>query len=108
MSFCSELLLKMLLLEDGKCIGEVEKLSHNLKSLYNALNVEKKKMICEAFARPLIYNIEEEIEQVKKAFVEWRYLVLDKSKGNIKKLVVKPLFLKELNEVLLDICKNLI
>jgi hypothetical protein len=105
MTFCTELLLKLLLIEKGKNIKEVEKLSHNIKLLYNELSLEIKELIYHSFKRPLIYKIEEELEQLNKAFVDWRYLVLNKAKGDTKKLQIHPYFLKEFNEILINICK---
>lgn len=101
MTFCAELLLKLLLISEGKSVEEAENLSHNLKRLYNKLSPEAKGQIYSSFKRPMIYNIDEELDQIKKAFVDWRYLVLEKAKGNHKKMQVHPLFLKEFNEILL-------
>ena len=106
MAFCTELLIKLLLIEEGKSIKDVEHLSHNLKSLYDNLPSEIKDHIYVSFKRPLIYNIDAELEQIKSAFVAWRYLVLNKAKGEIRKLHIKPYFLKEFNEILIDICQN--
>ena len=101
MTFCAELLLKLLLISEGKSVEEAENLSHNLKRLYNKLSPETKERIYISFKRPMIYNIDEELDQIKKAFVDWRYLVLEKAKGNHKKIQVHPYFLKEFNEILL-------
>ncbi len=108
MTFCTELLLKLILLENGKSIEDVEKIGHNLKSLYDELSSTNRDVIYSLFKRPLVYNIGEELENIKKSFVDWRYLVLNKAKGGTKKLRIKPFFLKELNEVLLEICKTII
>ena len=106
MSFCAELFLKLLLIENGKTIADVESYSHNLHTLYNQLPPHIKDMIYSSFKRPMIYKIDDELESIKKAFVDWRYLVLNKAKGDTKHLQVKPYFLKELNEVLCDICRK--
>lgn len=122
MTFCTELLLKLLLIEEGKSIEDVEKLSHNLERLYFALRSETRELIVSSFKKPLVYNIPEELHRSKRAFVEWRYLVLDDAKGdhsvNIEndrkkeaqarkgRLQIAPFFLKELNESLLSICKR--
>lgn len=108
MTFCMELLLKLILLENGKSVNDVEKIGHNLKALYDELSSANREVIYSLFKRPLVYNIDEELDNIKKSFVDWRYLVLNKSKGDTKKLRIKPFFLKELNEVLLDICENII
>ncbi len=108
MAFCAELLLKLLLLEKGKNIKEVEKLGHNIKVLHKELSSELKESIYHSFKRPLIYKIEEELEQLNKAFVDWRYLVLNKANGCTKKLQIHPYFLKEFNDVLIDVCKSII
>ena len=108
LSFGAELLLKLLLIEEGKTIKEVEKLSHNLKLLYNELSSETKEQIYMQFKRPLVYKIDEEMERVNRAFVDWRYLVLNKSKGTFKKMQVHPYFLKELNEVLQEVTQLVI
>lgn len=107
MTFCTELLLKLLLIENGKSINELRSIGHNLHKLYNELPTVSKDTIYQSFRGPMIYSIEKELEEIQSAFVDWRYLVLEKANGNIKKLQVKPFFLKELNEILRDICKNI-
>ena len=106
MAFCTELLLKFLLVEEGKSIEDVIKLSHNLKSLYDALLPQTKEHIYLSFKRPMIFDIDTELERTKKAFVDWRYLVLDKLNGHNKHIQVAPYFLKEFNEILISICKS--
>ena len=96
MTFCAELLLKLLLISEGKSVEEAENLSHNLKLLYNKLSPEAKGQIYSSFKRPMIYNIDEELDQIKKAFVDWRYLVLEKAKGNHKKCKYIHCFLRNL------------
>lgn len=109
MSFCTELYLKLLLANNGKSIDELKKLSHNLYKLYDALEQEQKDEIHRLFKRPLIYQIAKEIENMSLAFQEWRYLVLDKvANYNNKQLRVKPGFMKELNEVLEKMCKDIL
>ena len=136
MTFCAELLLKLLLIEEGKSIDDVKKLKHNLKKLYCELRIETKERIYSSFKKPLIYNIQDELERSKHAFVQWRYLVLDKAKKGVDEntknnrkipleewlklepherekfaqnrsgsMQVAPFFLKEFNEVLMEICK---
>lgn len=81
MCFCTELFLKMLLLEQGKTISFLKNTKHNLLKLYGALSDECKGEIYACYLkqnRIMIYNIEEELEKSKNAFVQWRYLVLDK------------------------------
>ena len=107
MTFCTELLLKLLLIENGKSINELRSIGHNLYKLYNELPKVSKDTIYQSFRRPMIYSIEKELEEIQNAFVDWRYLVLEKANGNTKHLQVKPFFLKELNEILRDICKNI-
>lgn len=108
MCFCTELFLKLLLIENDKSIDELRKISHNLHNLYDALSEDYKNTIYYSFKRPMIYSIEKELSEIQNAFVDWRYLVLDKANGSVKKLQVKPFFLKELNEILSDVCKNII
>ena len=108
MTFCTELYLKLLLVDNGKSIDEVKKLSHNLCKLYEALEQEQRDKIHSSFKRPLIYQIAKEIENMSLAFQEWRYLVLDKANNNKKQLRVKPYFIKELNEVLEKMCKEIV
>ena len=78
MTFCSELLLKFLLIEEGKSTKEVRGISHNLNSLYANLSLKTKKHIHSLIKQPLVYSIETELHKSKNAFVYWRYLVLDK------------------------------
>lgn len=78
MAFCAELLLKFLLIEEGKSIEYLKHKGHNLKQLYNRLHPQTKELIYHSFKRPLFYNIGDELSKSKNAFVQWRYLVLDK------------------------------
>lgn len=140
MCFCSELFLKILLLEEGKTIPFLKSKKHNLWKLYDALSNECKENIYACYLhqnRIMIYNIEEELKKAQNAFVQWRYLVLDKvgkisvkkkrlsfkdwlktqgnndetttvcdnKSNNTKLLQFSPYFFKELNEVLIEICK---
>ena len=135
MTFCAELLLKFLLLEEGKNLEYLKKRGHNLKALHKTLHRETKTLIHSSFKRPLIYNIDNELSRAKNAFVKWRYLVLDKisvpednhkesripfekwirlKPGEQNKIIkqqrkmghISPGFLKEFNEVLMKICKD--
>ena len=131
MVFCTELLLKLLLINSDKSIKELKRIGHDLQLLYNALPQDDKDLICSSFKMPLIYDINEELGSIKKAFVDWRYLVFNKAEENGKaksggrvpfskrlkgktnenktdneRLRVKPFFLKEFNEILFDVCKN--
>ena len=106
-TFAIELFLKLLLVNNGKTIKELKNnIGHNLYSLYNALEDSQKKEIYLKFKRPLIYNIPEEISNIALAFPDWRYLVLNKANHNSKKLSVKPFFIKELAEVLSEMCQT--
>lgn len=136
MTFCAELLLKFLLLEEGKDLEHLKKIGHDLKDLHKKLCPETKELIYSSFKRPLIYNINNELNRSKNAFVKWRYLVLDKistasespskdsrtpfekwlcltsygQKEIVKKQnsrsQISPFFLKEFNEVLMEICRR--
>ena len=136
MTFCSELLLKFLLLEEGKSTKDTYALKHNLMSLYDNLSLSTKEQIYHSFKRPLVYDINNELNKAKDAFVHWRYLVLDKinqsneetqeyrripfnewlqltpsekekyTEMQNKRNRIAPFFLKEFNEILLDICRN--
>ena len=108
MTFAIELFLKLLLLDNGKTIGELKDIGHNIYSLYNALKDTQKKEIYQKFKRPLIYNIPEEISNIASAFSDWRYLVLNKANHNSKKLSVKPFFIKELAGVLSEVCQTVL
>lgn len=105
MTFCAELYFKLMLIDNGKTISEVKKLGHNLCKLYQGLNQEQKDTIYQSFKRPLVYSIEKELEKINTAFLDWRYLVLNKANGEKKKLQFSPYFIKELNEILDSICK---
>ena len=135
MTFCAELLLKFLLVEEGMNLEYLIKIGHDLKALHKKLRPETKELIYSSFKRPLIYNINNELSRAKNAFVKWRYLVLDKidaSEGTHKdgripfekwihlksreqkrmikqqsgRMQISPVFLKEFNEVLLKICRD--
>ena len=109
MTFAAELYLKLLLIDNGKSISDVVKLSHRLSDLYKALRPEQQDAIYQSFKRPLIYSIPDELESINAAFIEWRYLVLDKADGHrTKKLQFHPYFIKELNEVLGEMCKSIL
>ena len=108
MTFAIELYLKLLLANNGKTIDELKNIGHNLYFLYNALEDTQKKEIYQKFKRPLIYKIPDEIYSISSAFLDWRYLVLNKANHNNKKLCVKPFFIKELAEVLSVMCKTVL
>lgn len=108
MSFATELYLKLILINNGKTIDEVKVLNHNLYNLYNELDEEQKNKIYEMFKRPITYSIPNELNKISTAFPDWRYLVLNKASQKNKKLQFSPYFIKELNEILGDICKNII
>ena len=108
MAFCAELYFKLLIIENGKTINEVKQLSHNLYNLYSSLSQQQKDTIYQSFKRPLIYSIENELEQISTAFQDWRYLVLNKANNNYKKMQFKPYFIKELNEILKIMCEKII
>lgn len=106
MTFAIELFLKLLLVNNGKTIDELKTIGHNLYSLYNALEENQKQEIYQNFKRPLIYKISEEISSISSAFLDWRYLVLNKANHKSKKLRVKPFFIKELAEILRTMCQT--
>lgn len=108
MAFCAELYLKLLLIENGKSIDEVKKYSHNLYKLYMDLKDEQKEYIYQAFKRPMIYSIENELHEINNAFPDWRYLVLNKANENSKHMQFHPFFIKEFNEVLGSLCKTIV
>lgn len=109
MAFGAELYLKLLLIHTGKSVGDVAKLGHRLSDLYKALRPEQQDTIYQSFKRPLIYSIPDELESISAAFVEWRYLVLDKADGRrTKKLQFHPYFIKEFNEVLARMCQAIL
>ena len=138
MTFCSELLLKFLLIEEGKNIEYLKKIGHDLKALHQKLHPKTKELIYLSFKKPMVYNIDSELDRSKNAFVKWRYLVLDKVnstneekqedirisfekwislmsrekeefyKKQNDRIRISPYFLKEFNEVLLNICKDII
>ncbi len=108
MAFCAELYLKLLLIENGKSIDEAKRYSHNLYKLYMDLTDDQKEYIYQAFKRPLIYSIEKELQEINNAFPDWRYLVLNKANQNSKHMQFHPFFIKEFNEVLRDLCKNIL
>ena len=132
MSFATELFLKLLLIENGKTIEDVVKLSHGLSNLYEELTDGQKEAIHKSFKQPMVYSIPNELTRANTAFVRWRYLVLDKANGKKeapcpvhpfceepKALSGKPIkdtargpnafpifFFKELNEVLGSMCRE--
>ena len=107
MTFAIELFLKLLLINNGKTIDDLKNnMGHNLYSLYDALEDNQKQEIYQRFKRPLIYKIPEEISSISYAFPDWRYLVLNKANQNNKSLCVKPLFIKELADVLSVMCQT--
>ncbi len=109
MTFAAELYLKLLLIDNGRSVADVVKLSHRLSDLYKALHPEQQDTIYQSFKRPLIYSIPDELESISTAFVEWRYLVLDKADGRrTKKLQFHPYFIKEFNEVLGRMCQSIL
>lgn len=109
MAFAAELYIKLLLIHNGKSIGDVVKLGHRLSDLHKALRPEQQDTIYQSFKRPLIYSIPDELESISTAFVEWRYLVLDKADGRrTKKLQFHPYFIKEFNEVLGRMCQSIL
>ena len=107
MSFASELYLKLLLIHNGQTIHCLKKLGHNLHSLYNELEQSQKDKIYESFKRPLVYNINAELEQINTAFQDWRYLVLNKANNISTHLQYKPFFIKEFNEILQNMCEDI-
>ena len=108
MSFATELYFKLLLINNGKTIDKVKVLNHNLYDLYNELEEKQKDKIYEMFKRPIIYSIPNELNKIATAFPDWRYLVLNKANQKNKKLQFSPYFIKELNEILRDICNDII
>lgn len=108
MTFCTELYMKLLLIENGKDISEMKKYSHNLHRLYTELTQEQKDMIYQSFKRPLIYSIDAELQKMSTAFVDWRYLVLDKASEGKKRFQFSTCFAKELNEILGKLCVELL
>lgn len=108
MTFCTELFLKLLLVHNGKTIDKVRKIGHNLYGLYESLTQPQKDEIYSLFKRPMIYSIPEEIKNISDAFTEWRYLVLNKANSQFEKILFKPCFIRELNEVLEKIGRNIL
>lgn len=134
MTFATELFLKLLLIENGKTIDDVIKLSHSLSNLYEELTVEQKETIYKLFKQPMVYSISDELTRANTAFVRWRYLVLDKANGKtevpcsvhpffeetkalsgkqIKNAAKGPnafpiFFFKELNELLGTLCQEIL
>lgn len=108
MSFACELYLKLIVINNGKTIGEVKKQSHNLYDLYNLLTDAQKNYIYNSFKRPMIYSIEQELKEINSAFPDWRYLVLDKANGSQKKIQYKPHFVKEFTQILDNFCANIL
>lgn len=132
MTFATELFLKLLLIENGKTIDDVVKLSHSLSKLYKELTVAQKETIYKSFKQPMVYSISDELTRADQSFIRWRYLVLDKVNGKIephcpahpfseepKELSGKQIkdtvrgpnafpifFFKELNEVLGSMCRR--
>lgn len=108
MSFCAELYLKLLLIENGKTINEARKYGHDLYKLYLALTENQKALIYQAFKKPMIYSIEKELQEINNAFSDWRYLVLNKANNNRKKMQYHPFFIREFNEALDNLCKSIL
>lgn len=132
MTFATELFLKLLLIESGKTIDDVVRLSHSLSNLYEELTAEQKETVYKSFKQPMVYSISKELDRTNTAFIRWRYLVLDKANGKIeppcpvhpfseepKALSGKQIndtargpnafpifFFKELNEVLGSMCRE--
>lgn len=107
MSFAADLYLKLLLVDKGKTIKELKDLKHNLYNLYNELDPSQQESIAQSFKKPLIYSIKNELQQIKNAFPDWRYLVLDKANGAKKQLQFKPYFIKKFNEILREMCATI-
>jgi len=86
MVFCIELLLKLLLVDQGEKIKDIERKRHDVEALYNLLSDKTKQTIKETlYPRetdkthpPFPYKLDLELQRTKNAFVKWRYLVLDK------------------------------
>ena len=109
MTFAAELYLKLLLVDNGKSISDLVKLSHRLSDLYKALHPEQQDTIYHSFKMPLTYSIPNELESINTAFAEWRYLVLDKADSRrSKKLQFHPYFIKEFNEILDKMCQSIL
>lgn len=110
MAFCTELYMKLLLIEAGKDISEMKKkeYSHNLHGMYIELAQEQKDRIYQLFKKPLVYSIDAELQKMNTAFMDWRYIVLDKASGREKHFQFSPYFVKELNEILEKICVELL
>lgn len=108
MTFATELYLKLLLIDNGKSISEVVKLGHKLSDLYEALNQAQKDTIYQAFKRPLVFSIPDELKKINTAFVDWRYLVLNKANNYQRRNQFSPYFIKEFNEILETMCKLII
>ena len=109
MSFAAELFLKLLLINNGNSIDDVVKLSHRLSDLYEALTPAQRDIIYQSFKRPLIFSIPDELKGINTAFVEWRYIILDKAnKRRTETFMFHPYFIKEFNEVLGRICQSIL
>ena len=134
MSFATELFLKLLLIENGKSIDDVVKLSHHLAKLYGELTEIQKDTIQSSFKQPMVYSVAKELTRADSAFVRWRYAVMDKANGKIEascptySFGEKPealsgkqikdtargpnafpvYFFKELNEVLSQMCASML
>ena len=108
MSFCAELYLKLLLIENGRTINEARKSGHNLYELYLNLTENQKAFIYQSFKRPIIYSVENELQAISNAFSDWRYLVLNKANNKHKKMQYHPFFIKEFNEVLSNLCQTIL
>ena len=107
MTFATELYLKLLLIHNGKTINNVKSLSHNIYNLYSELETPQKTQIYESFKRPLIYSIDDELKQINTAFQDWRYLVLNKANNKVGCSGYKLYFIKEFNEILQNMCKDI-
>ncbi len=135
MSFCTELYLKLLLTEQGYTVKQLrtKDMGHHLHTLYKKLDPLLKDKIFQSFRRPMVYSIDEELQESDNAFPKWRYLVLDKANERQKNpnaptfsskprfvdvmndpdaaeieqkktIQFSPYFFKELNEILEAIC----
>lgn len=104
LSFSCELYLKLILINNNLKIEELRKLSHNLLSLFNKLNVEQKNIIYEYFDKNTKYTIKElenELNKIQNSFPEWRYLPLNCfSNNNFNKLDFNPSIVEALIEIL--------
>lgn len=107
-SFACELYLKLILVYNKISISELKKKSHSLKKLYNLLTKEQKNRIYQSFKRPLIYNIEEEIDNIDMAFKDWRYIVLDRANYIYKTKLFKYYFALEFTDILDTICREIV